>query len=105
MNVVASLQALIPHSMAVEIKLWSESVICVLTNYVQYLICRFLGLMPAFSRLSGGLGAKLVTVYPHNAEKGIPSHQGIVTVFDPSTGTLQAVRTCLEPSLCFFGSV
>ena len=30
MNVVASLQALTPHGMAVEIKLWSESVICVL---------------------------------------------------------------------------
>ena len=53
---------------------------------------RFLGVMPAFSRLSNGLGAKLVTFYTGNAQRGIPSHQAIITVFDPATGTLQAVR-------------
>ena len=53
---------------------------------------RFLGVMAAYSRLSNGLGAKLVTFYTDNAQRGIPSHQAIITVFDPATGTLQAVR-------------
>ena len=47
--------------------------------------------MPAFSRLSNSLGTKLVTLYPGNAEKNIPSHNGIVLVFNPATGILQGV--------------
>ena len=34
----------------------------------------------------GTFGAKLVSVYPDNFEKGGHSHQGIVLLFDPATG-------------------
>ena len=33
-----------------------------------------------------GLAAKLVTVVPSNADRGIPSHMGIVVLFDTETG-------------------
>jgi ornithine cyclodeaminase/alanine dehydrogenase-like protein (mu-crystallin family) len=43
-----------------------------------------LGAMPA--HLPGaGLGCKLVTVFPHNADR--PSHQAVIALFDPATGT------------------
>lgn len=35
----------------------------------------------------GALGAKLVTVFEGNAERQIPTHQGVVMLFDPGTGT------------------
>ena len=41
----------------------------------------FFGLMPAYN---GALGAKLVTLYPNN--KTLPTHQGVVILFDPETG-------------------
>lgn len=41
----------------------------------------FFGLMPAYN---GALGAKLVTLYPDN--KHLPTHQGVVVLFDPKTG-------------------
>ena len=46
--------------------------------------------MPAYATQSDSLGAKLVTLYSQQVE-GIPSHQGIVIVLDPRTGSLQAV--------------
>lgn len=52
---------------------------------------RNLGVMPAYSSKSDSLGAKLVTFYSQQVE-GIPSHQAIVVVLDPRTGSLQAVR-------------
>ena len=48
--------------------------------------------MPAFSSQSDSLGAKLVTFYSQQVE-GIPSHQAIVVVLDPRTGSLQAVSS------------
>ena len=59
--------------------------------------CRVLLAMPAYSR-GVGLGAKMVTMFANNAERGIPSHQGIVLVFCPETGTLQAVSLGPAPS-------
>ena len=50
--------------------------------------------MPAYSSRSDSLGAKLVTFYPQQIE-GVPSHQAIVVVLDPRTGTLQAVSPYL----------
>ena len=41
----------------------------------------FFGLMPAYN---GALGAKLVTLYPDN--KTLPTHQGVILLFDPKTG-------------------
>jgi ornithine cyclodeaminase len=37
------------------------------------------------------VGAKLVAVFPRNAEKGLPSHNGAVVLLDPQTGKLAAV--------------
>ena len=48
----------------------------------------FLGVMPAYG---GGLGAKLVTLYPPNAERGIDTHHAIIVMFDPETGQPEAV--------------
>ena len=47
--------------------------------------------MPAYSRDSNSLGTKLVTLFPDNDKEGIPSHLGIILLFNASTGQLQAV--------------
>lgn len=44
----------------------------------------FFGSMPAAG--GGTLGAKLVTVYPGNARKGLHTHQALVVLFRPETG-------------------
>ena len=49
----------------------------------------FYGVMPAADE--SVLGAKLVTVYPQNAARGVPTHQAIIQLFDASTGTPLAV--------------
>jgi thiomorpholine-carboxylate dehydrogenase len=49
----------------------------------------FLGLMPALT--SDGLGLKAVTFYPSNAERGIPTHMAMISLFDPETGTPLAI--------------
>ena len=38
-----------------------------------------------------GLGVKLVTVFPHNDAAGLPSHQALIALFDPETGSPVAV--------------
>lgn len=49
-----------------------------------------LAAMPGF--LPGaGLGAKLVSVYPGNVAAGHASHQGVILLFDPETGTPSAL--------------
>ena len=47
--------------------------------------------MPAYLAGAGALAAKLVAMFPENAAKGLPTHKAIVAVFDPSTGTPEAV--------------
>jgi thiomorpholine-carboxylate dehydrogenase len=49
----------------------------------------FFGMMPA--RTSDGLGIKLVTFYPKNAERGIPTHMATIFLADPETGAPLAV--------------
>ena len=46
----------------------------------------FLGAMPAFAPSIETLAAKLVTVFPHNTERGIESHHAVIVVFDPADG-------------------
>jgi ornithine cyclodeaminase/alanine dehydrogenase-like protein (mu-crystallin family) len=48
----------------------------------------FLGVMPA---LSEGLGVKIVTFYPPNAERGLPTHMATIFLADPQTGTPLAI--------------
>jgi ornithine cyclodeaminase/alanine dehydrogenase-like protein (mu-crystallin family) len=49
----------------------------------------FYGIMPALT--PDGLGQKIVTFYPPNAEKGIPTHMALIVLNDPQTGAPLAV--------------
>jgi ornithine cyclodeaminase/alanine dehydrogenase-like protein (mu-crystallin family) len=64
-----------------------------------------LGAMPAYSP-SGGLGCKLVTLFPHNTDR--PTHQAAIVLVDPDTGTpvalmdgtyITATRTAVAAAL------
>ncbi|WP_164545442.1 ornithine cyclodeaminase family protein [Paenibacillus albus] len=50
-----------------------------------------MGLMPAYLIRQEIVGAKLISVFPHNHDRGLPSHQGIITLFDATTGAVNAV--------------
>lgn len=45
-----------------------------------------LGLMPGVLRRGGVAGAKIISVFPGNHAAGLPSHQGVVALFDAATG-------------------
>ena len=47
---------------------------------------RLFGVMPGAMGGNGPFGAKLISVYQDNFEKGVPSHQGLVILFDPESG-------------------
>ncbi|HUE40906.1 MAG TPA: NAD(P)-binding domain-containing protein [Chthoniobacterales bacterium] len=49
----------------------------------------FYGIMPALT--PDGLGQKIVTFYPPNAGKGIPTHMALIVLNDPQTGAPLAV--------------
>jgi ornithine cyclodeaminase/alanine dehydrogenase-like protein (mu-crystallin family) len=49
----------------------------------------FFGMMPV--RTADGLGIKLVTFYPTNAQRGIPTHMATIFLADPETGAPLAV--------------
>lgn len=49
----------------------------------------FYGIMPALT--PEGLGQKIVTFYPPNAGKGIPTHMALIVLNDPQTGAPLAV--------------
>jgi ornithine cyclodeaminase len=44
------------------------------------------GIMPGALGERGVFGAKLISVFPENFEKGLQSHQGVVVLFDAETG-------------------
>lgn len=48
----------------------------------------FFFMMPA---LAEGLGVKIVTFYPSNAERGIPTHMATIFLVDPETGEPLAI--------------
>ena len=52
---------------------------------------RAFGVMPGAMLEDGSFGAKLISIYPDNFDKGGPSHQGVVVMFDPETGAPSAV--------------
>jgi alanine dehydrogenase len=49
-----------------------------------------LGAMPGWVS-GGGLALKAVSVFPGNTAHGMPSHQGVITLFDERSGALLAV--------------
>lgn len=51
----------------------------------------FFGLMPAYVEGPSRLGAKLVTVFNDNLQRGLPSHLATILLLDPDTGALIAV--------------
>lgn len=51
----------------------------------------FFALMPAYLGSTPALGAKLVTVYHSNLERGLPSHLATIILLDPETGALSAI--------------
>ncbi|MNO44498.1 L-lysine cyclodeaminase [compost metagenome] len=52
---------------------------------------KLLGLMPGYLRQEEAAGAKIISVFPHNHHLGLPSHQGMVVLFDATTGMPSAV--------------
>lgn len=52
---------------------------------------RFLGVMPAYVPEASALGAKLVTVFPDNLQRRLPTHRATIVLIDPETGDLLAV--------------
>lgn len=50
-----------------------------------------LGVMPAAISSKKIAGTKIITVFPDNFKKGLPSHQGIVAVLEAETGSLKAI--------------
>ncbi len=51
----------------------------------------FFASMPAYDAAHSVLGAKLVTVFPENAVRGLHTHQAAISLFDADTGELAAV--------------
>ncbi|MGH9349744.1 MAG: ornithine cyclodeaminase family protein [Vicinamibacterales bacterium] len=49
------------------------------------------GLMPAYVEEPPAMGAKIVTVVPGNAARGLQTHQAVIVLVDPDTGSLQAL--------------
>jgi ornithine cyclodeaminase/alanine dehydrogenase-like protein (mu-crystallin family) len=49
----------------------------------------FFGMMPALT--PEGLGLKIVTFYPKNVERGLPTHMATISLVDPATGAPLAV--------------
>ncbi len=50
-----------------------------------------LGMMPAYDTGGGVAGVKVLSVFPENYLKNIPSHQGAILVFETETGRLKAI--------------
>ena len=51
----------------------------------------FFASMPVLYRERGVMGAKLVTVFPENASRGLHTHLAAISLFDVETGELAAV--------------
>ncbi len=49
------------------------------------------GVMPGAMGERGVFGAKLISVFPENFEKGLQSHQGVVVLFDADSGAAACV--------------
>jgi ornithine cyclodeaminase len=45
------------------------------------------GIMPGALGATKSFGAKLISIFPENAAQGMQSHQGVIVLFEPDTGT------------------
>jgi ornithine cyclodeaminase len=55
-----------------------------------------LGMMPGHAAGLGIMGIKVITVFHSNREKGLPSHQGVVILFDANNGQPLMIFDALE---------
>jgi ornithine cyclodeaminase len=55
-----------------------------------------LGMMPGYASKLGVMGIKVITVFHANNEVGLPSHQGVVMLFDAKTGKPLMLFDALE---------
>jgi ornithine cyclodeaminase len=55
-----------------------------------------LGMMPGHAAKLGIMGIKVITVFHTNSESGLPSHQGIVMLFDAKHGQPLMLFDALE---------
>jgi len=67
-----------------------------------------LGMMPGYDTTAGVMGIKLISVFHGNRDKGYPSHQGVVILFDANNGQplmifdaseITAIRTAAASAL------
>lgn len=90
-----TVRALLPY--AVCTPLMREAMMALSAGRTQQLLRQIidLGGGEAFGVMPGAMqetvGAKLITVFPGNAAKGVQSHQGLLALFDPQTGAPVAV--------------
>lgn len=56
----------------------------------------FFGAMPGYLGDPPSLGAKILTVYPANTQRGLPSHVGVVLLFDTEIGVPLAVMDAAQ---------
>ncbi|HVO47011.1 MAG TPA: ornithine cyclodeaminase family protein [Steroidobacteraceae bacterium] len=56
----------------------------------------FFGVMPGYLGEPSSLGAKVIAVYPDNPGRGLPSHVGMVLLFDAERGTPLAVMDAAQ---------
>ena len=47
--------------------------------------------MPGYSEKQNALATKLLTFYPENAKRNLPTHQATILLFDANNGLLKAV--------------
>ncbi|MDQ3735132.1 MAG: ornithine cyclodeaminase family protein [Actinomycetota bacterium] len=52
--------------------------------------------MPGYVPSQGALVTKLVSLFPHNAGTGIPTHQAVIVAFDPQTGSPEVLMDGTE---------
>lgn len=53
-----------------------------------------LGAMPGY--IAGVLETKVVSIFPQNHDRGLPSHQGLIALFDPDSGAPLAVMDAVS---------
>ena len=56
----------------------------------------FFATMPAFARTPDALGAKLVTVFERNHDRGLPSHLASIVLLDPEVGGMDLLDSLLD---------
>ena len=71
----------------------SGETVQVLRTAMPFEARKILGVMPAAIPSAAMVGAKLITVFPDNFRRGLPSHQGIVVLFSTDDGSPEVAQT------------